>query len=165
MEIWKDIPEYEGLYQVSSLGRVKSLVRKWRLKEKILKPNTVGEYPLIVLYKKTAQKTITIHQLVAINFLNHIPDGFNLIVDHINTIKTDNRVENLQIVTSRYNLSKDRGGTSKYTGVNWDKSSNKWIAQIRIKSKKKHIGRFECESEASKAYQTELNKVKNGIRS
>jgi len=51
-EIWKDIPNYDGLYQVSSIGNVKSLIRKGRLKEKILKPSKDGGGYLMVMFRK-----------------------------------------------------------------------------------------------------------------
>lgn len=164
VEIWKDIPGYEGLYQVSNLGRVKSLPREicnsrrcYISKERVLK-NVLGKtgYFKLQLYKYGKVKYIQLHQLVAMVFLNHSPNGHNLVVDHINNNKLDNRVDNLQIVTTRKNLSKDKKGTSKYTGVSLEKKNNRWRSQINVNGKVKYLGKFNCELAASYAYQKAL---------
>ena len=157
MEIFKDIPGYEGIYQVSDLGRVKSLRFN---KEKILKP-TVGSHGYYTVgLCKGKRKTISVHQLVAMTFLNHKPDGTTkVVVDHIDNNPLNNRLYNLQLVTNRENTSKNRNGTSKYTGVCWSKRDNKWRSEIRINGKKKHLGRFNCELAAAAAYQKELIKL------
>ena len=154
MEIFKDIKGYEGLYQVSNLGNVKSFYSKWGL----LKGNKgSGGYLAVGLSKKKIIKTFRIHQLVAIAFLGHTPNGFETVVDHINNNQLDNRVENLKLTTNRYNTSKDKKNkTSKYTGVSWSKSANKWITHIKINGKSKHLGLFINEIEASNAYQKAL---------
>lgn len=168
-EIWKDIPDYEGYYQVSNLGRVKSLERKCIAnsyggiklkKEKILSPSFNKGYLYVVLYFNRNKKTKSIHQLVAMAFLGHTPCGYKIVVDHINNIKTDNRIENLQLISNRENSSKDKKNMySKYTGVSWDKSKNKWKAQIRINGESKHLGIFENEIDASNAYNKILKTI------
>ena len=110
-EIWKDIEGYEGLYQVSNLGRVKSLphFRKngysgYVTKEKILIPSYQDNgYQIVNLFSDNKRKTHTIHRLVANCFIlnpNNKP-----CVDHINTDKADNRVENLRWVTHKENMN------------------------------------------------------------
>ena len=102
------------------MGNVKSFKGKT---ERILKANkNSAGYLGVVLYKYNKMKTLTVHKLVAMLFLNHIPDGHNICVDHRNNIPTDNRVGNLQLISHRENISKDKkDGSSKYTGVCWDK--------------------------------------------
>jgi hypothetical protein len=171
-EIWKDIPEYEGLYQVSNLGRIKSLPKQWSCGQntirkhngKILKTGTAGangnEYLMINLCKNKKRKTVKIHQIVAVAFLNHKINGHKLVVDHINDNRFDNRVENLQIVTQRFNALKTQGiYSSKYKGVNWHKKSNKWRAKIYINKKHIHLGLYENEYDAHLSYQNALKNI------
>ena len=166
MEIWKEIKGFKGFYQVSSTGRVKSLYRKiirsngasQSFKERIIKTGIGSNgYPCAVLYKVGVRKSVMIHQLIAEAFLNHTPCGYRLVVDHQNGVRTDNRLENLQIITQRENSSKDKkGGISKHTGVTSIKSNNKWKARISINGKRKDLGSFDNELEAAEAYQTAL---------
>lgn len=102
LEIWKSITTYEGLYEVSNLGRVKSL--KFG-KERILKPqaNTNG-YLIVALCKNGKAVLKLVSVLVAEAF---IPNPKNkLVVDHINKVLDDNRVENLQWLTYSENNKK-----------------------------------------------------------
>ena len=166
MEIWKEIKGYED-YEISNLGRVKSLARivttargSRTYEEKILKLSFDGKrYLNVKIYKNNKSKTIKVHQLVAITFLNHTPDGHKLIVDHVDNNPLNNELGNLQIITQRKNVSKDTKGSSKYTGVCWDKSRKKWVSHITINGKLKHLGRFKDELEAAEAYQIALNNL------
>ena len=101
-EIWKSIKSYEGLYEISSLGRVKSLNYRGTGKEKVLKniEDRKG-YLMVCLTKNGKQKHFKVHRLVAEAFIPN-PEG-KPCIDHINTIKNDNRVENLRWVTHEEN--------------------------------------------------------------
>lgn len=104
MEIFKDIEGYEGLYQISNLGNVKSLNYGRTGKEKILKPvkNKYG-YLCVGLHKQEKLKTFNIHRLVAKVFIenpNNLPQ-----VNHKDEDKTNNAVENLEFCTREYNLA------------------------------------------------------------
>lgn len=112
-EIWKDIKGYEGLYQVSNLGRVRSLDKlsltnrhkreEYRkLKGKILKPiKDYYGYLRVGLYKNQKETMHPIHRLVIEAFK---PNPLNLpCINHINEIKTDNQPENLEYCTFQYN--------------------------------------------------------------
>lgn len=106
-EIWKAIPGYEGNYEVSSFGGVKSLVRKGRPNEKTLKPSLDGKgYLKVNLFKSKRGKTHKIHVLVAMAFLNHTPCGMTLVVDHKDENRGNNNRGNLQLITSGLNVSK-----------------------------------------------------------
>ena len=116
IEIYKNVTGYEGIYQVSNLGNVKSLERKVigkldsirTLKEKVLKNNLNKKgYYLVGLMKDNKQATKKVHQLVAIAFLGHTPCGMKLVVDHIDNNPLNNRVDNLQIITQRENSTKN----------------------------------------------------------
>ena len=152
MEEWKSIPDFEN-YMVSNLGRVKSVNYRRTGKESLmsLSENNRG-YIQVTLRNDNGKKTFTVHKLVAIAFLSHTPNGRLDVVDHIDNNPLNNRADNLQITTQRVNTSKDKKGTSKYTGVSKKKGKNLWVAQISIKYKKYHIGYFKTELEAHEAY-------------
>ncbi len=111
LEIWKDVPEYGGYYQASTLGNIKSLDRiVWvekrdrylSLKGKMLKPklNRNG-YHVVVLCKDSERKDFSVHQIIAKTFIeniNNYPD-----INHKNNMKTDNFIENLEWVTCQIN--------------------------------------------------------------
>lgn len=120
-EVWKDIEGYEGLYQVSNLGRVKSLKRfvnckngKRTVNEKILiqHDNTHG-YCAVILSKNCKTKNCTVHRLVAKAFIPNLENKED--INHINGVKTDNYVDNLEWVTRRENIIHSWNmGLSKY---------------------------------------------------
>ena len=113
IEEWKDIEGYEGLYQVSNLGNVRSL---WFEKERLLKLyKDMKGYYRITLCKNGRQQNRSVHRLVAEAFIPNIDNKPS--IDHINTIKNDNRVENLRWVTNKENsnnpLTKEKQIKSK----------------------------------------------------
>tara|TARA_R110000744_G_scaffold87125_1_gene170227 strand:- start:2 stop:502 length:501 start_codon:yes stop_codon:yes gene_type:complete len=162
MEEFREVKGYEGLYEVSNLGNLKSLARRYVLRDRLLNPKSPSSIYLEVnLSNKGIKKTHKVHKLVAIAFLGHTPNGFKgLIIDHIDNNPLNNRADNLQLITNRHNSSKDKkGGSSKYLGVTWCKSRNKWNATITIEGKTKNLGRFTDELEAAEAYIIELQKL------
>ena len=116
-EVWRDIPHYEGLYQVSNLGRVKALAKervnhtggRWIQPEKIMAItiNNDGYHVISLTKADHTRKTERIHRLVALAFIPN-PEG-KVEVNHINCIRGDNRVENLEWVSRKEN----NGYTSK----------------------------------------------------
>ena len=105
MEIWKDIKDYEGLYQVSNIGRVKSLYngRHNLYREKILKPGKKNSYYFVVLSKNNTRTQFLVHRLVAEAF---IPNTDNLPqVNHKDENKLNNSVDNLEWCTAKYNIN------------------------------------------------------------
>jgi hypothetical protein len=100
MESWKDIPGYEGLYQVSNLGRIKSL-GSYRRGEMIIKQRKWKGYWLINLSKEDQRKTFLVHRLVAICFVEN-PHS-RKIVNHKDGNKANNYYENLEWSTTAEN--------------------------------------------------------------
>jgi hypothetical protein len=86
----------------------------------------------------------------------------NNLIDHININPLDNRIENLRVVNKSQNCrnrNKRDNCSSKYIGVSWHKTTNKWIASININNKRKHLGLFDNEEEAAERYQIALNEL------
>ena len=103
-EIWKDIKEYKGLYQVSNLGRVKSFPRKGThtTQERILKfGKTNKDYVIVILKKNNINKAFSIHRLVAQSFIPNLENKPQ--VNHIDGNKKNNNVNNLEWCTNLEN--------------------------------------------------------------
>ena len=101
-EVWKDIPNYEGIYQASSRGQIRSRDRKvWNYlkKGRILKPyiSTSGYYCLSLSGKKHY-----VHRVIATTFLGKMPNKIE--VNHIDSNRLNNRIENLEWVTRTENV-------------------------------------------------------------
>jgi len=162
-EEWRDVKDYKGHYQVSNLGNVKSLNYARSGKIKLLK-NIIKStgYVQVCLCKNGRIKCKKVHSLVAIAFLNHTPDGYKLVINHIDFNPLNNNVNNLEVVTQRENTNlKHIKSSSKYTGVSKSGNSNRWISRIVINGAVKILGYFDDEIEAHQAYQKELSNIIN----
>lgn len=109
-EIWKDVIGYEGSYQVSNLGRVKSVSReifnrgvRQKIKERILKPCNKGGYLFVTLSQFGKPKTFAVHRLVAITFLPN-PENKPQ-VNHLDENPLNNRLTNLAWATASENCN------------------------------------------------------------
>jgi hypothetical protein len=144
-EVWKNISGYEGLYEVSSLGRVRSLPHKvynkligeYISKEKILKQGSlVRGYKGVGLYKNGKEKTQKVHRLVAEAFIpnpNNYPE-----VNHKNEDTSDNRVTNLEWCTSKYN-SNYGTRTQRIAQKNLNRNKSKRVLQLDLSGNLIHV--------------------------
>jgi hypothetical protein len=170
IEQFKDIPDYEGLYQVSDLGRIKSLERRVFALNKncIYKPIIIKSFVTkrgyfeVRLCTNNTSKAKKIHRLLAESFIpnpNQKPQ-----VNHIDANRLNNKISNLEWVNNRENSChrvKNSYFTSKYVGVSYFKRDNKWRSSIQVNGKSIRFGMFNTEEEA---YQKRVDFEKeNGI--
>ena len=142
-----DIIGYEGLYKIYENGDVFS-VKSNRILKKMTSSNG---YHFVKLCKDKVAKITYTHKTVARHYIPN-PDNKKC-VDHINRDKQNNNIRNLRWVTcSENNINSAIRGKSKYRGVGFHKQKNKWRTVITIDGKSKHIGYYETEIEAAKAY-------------
>lgn len=166
-EKWKDIVGYEGYYQISNFGRVKSLDRNetnvngiTRKLKGSLKGTFISNYGyvLVTLSKNCKNMAYAVHRLVAEAFILH-PNYLDE-VNHKDRNKKNNFLSNLEWCTSRENTHHARRmmkSSSKYVGVSYDGQNlqKPWISRITIDSKIKFLGRYETEELALNAYKLE----------
>lgn len=174
-EFWLPIKGFEGIYEISNLGRIKILEKihyrkhmgNYVIKEKIksltLSGQTWALYWGTCLTKNGKTKSIRIHRLLAQHFIenkNNLP-----CVNHIDGNKLNNSLNNLEWVSYMENnchSKKSKKTSSSLTGVYYDKFNNKYRARIFINRKNIFSKRFETEQEA---YEWRVNmEVSNGIK-
>jgi hypothetical protein len=165
-EIWRDIKDYEGIYQVSNTGKIKSLERKVyhprhgaiNLKEKIRKftIHKDGRYQVTLSFEGV-NKIKTVSNLVAEHF-KEVKDIRECVI-HLDGNTQNNNVKNLKYVTRRdvafIRENKSEHKTSKKYGVWFEKSKNRYRASITVLGKQKTLGTFKTEKEAEEAYKKE----------
>lgn len=157
--MWKEIEELSG-YLINGLGQFKNfktgLVYKYRL-------NIYGYY-ITKFWLNGKRKSIQQHQIV-MRYYNddyRLFQGMRYVVDHLNSVKTDNRIENLRVVSQRENSSKERTIKSGLpVGVCYDRRSRKYKSSILIGKKRIHLGLFNTPEEASNTYQKKLLELTN----
>lgn len=139
-EIWKDVKGWESIYQISNIGRFKTLNYRGTGKEKIISGwlDTDGYIKVILSKKGRKRITKSLHRLVYETFVGEIPQGMQ--VNHINEIKTDNRLENLNLMTPKENINwgtanerrskKLKNGVLSKAVLQLNKDTNEVIAQF-----------------------------------
>jgi len=120
-EIWKDIPEYEGMYQASNLGKVRSLTRRVNTcgnatKEQAGKLLTnvirsTNKYLAVALYKNSKHKLISVHRVIALTFIENTEN--HPIVMHLDDNRINNHVDNLKWGT----WSENNKGRNQHTAI------------------------------------------------
>jgi hypothetical protein len=139
-EVWKDVENYEGLYCVSNMGRIKSLSRKRLINKTKMSYHLMPERVLVIkkdkngychvtLCKENIKKTFWLHRIVLKHFIeniNNLPQ-----INHKNGNKSDNRVENLEWCTSKYNYCESVRLGLRKNGPRKPYKNSKKIAQIK----------------------------------
>lgn len=166
-EIWKPIPDYEGLYDVSSFGRIRSYSKRLKTNLNSSEQNNIKQlqkhnlgYYKIALYKEGKCKNYFVHRLVYLVF-NDLDINSDIVINHLDENKFNNNIFNLEVLNHRENTtySIDKNKTSSiYTGVFLKKCTKKgklysyWCSCITIYNKTIDLGYFKTEKEAHEAY-------------
>lgn len=160
-EIWKDIPGYEGLYEISNIPRIASVYRKSRsVKGRIILRHTINRYGYVIyyLYKNKKRKTLKAHRLIMLAFVG----PSDLCIDHINMVRDDNRLENLEYVTYRENSTRAvKAKTKRDLPMGVASYRGKYSAALYVRGKRRAIGTFNTIEEASAQYQSAINDLEN----
>lgn len=135
MEIFKDIPWYEWLYQVSNLGNIKSLQNnKWDFREKLLSIKKEKNWYLrVAIYSGKIKKYYSVHRLVWSAFLWLELQNRKALILHKNDIRDDNRVENLTLWTHKDN-SQDCLKKWRWTDNSWERNWMRKLTEEQVKS-------------------------------
>lgn len=153
---WKSAIGYEGIYSVSNAGEIKNdktgRIRKLNL-------DKYG-YLTLVLSKCGKSKSHKVHRIVFNAFVGEFDN--NLVIDHKDGIKRNNKPENLRQILTRENTSRAKKRLSDFRGVRYFKGREKWGAEIQIDGVRYFLGLYEDEKQASNEYQIALdNWLKN----
>lgn len=147
---WKSVKNYEGLYEVSNQGTVRSIRNNI-----VLKTSGNRGYQRCILCNNGKQEIVSIHRLVYASFIGELNDS--LVIDHIDGVKDNNRPENLQQIPTRQNTTKGKKRLSGYAGVHWYKQIQKWGVEIQIENVRYFLGVFTDKLKASQKYEQTLN--------
>jgi hypothetical protein len=150
-QVWVGIDAYDGQYEVSADGQVRSLKRRT---PRVLKQHMVRGYQCVNLcMPKQRQIKWRVHRLVALTLLPAADDERRTLVDHVDGNRLNNHVANLRWVTARENaLNRCAvGGTSIVKGVARHKATGKWEAYITDHGQRHYLGLFTAEARAVKA--------------
>ena len=157
-EVWRSIDGYIT-YQVSNIGRVRNCSTG-----KILSPFLSRKGYCMVDFHDGhgVRKRFRVHQLVAQEFLDRPDLGQALRVDHIDRNRVNNQVSNLRYATDSQNganRTKKANTSSTYRGVCWDSTRKKWRVDIMQNYRRNHIGYYDDEREAARAYNARAHEL------
>jgi hypothetical protein len=134
MEIWKDIIGYEGFYQVSNQGRIKSFYKNSKLIDKVNKIKSLklakDGYYNIQLIKNTKSRIFRVHRLVAVAFIPNLEN--KLEINHKDGIKTNNSIENLEWCTRSENM-KHAVKTGLFKPIRGDSHTNSKLNETKVR--------------------------------
>ena len=163
IEIWKPVAGYEGLYECSNMGRVRTVGNNKTKKTKIRKQVVTNlGYKQVQLYKDGKQKLLYVHRIVAEAFL--LNTNNKSCIDHINTDRTDNRVENLRWCTRKGNMNNPITRTKLSNSKLYHTYNMKAI--IQTSKDGTFIQEYKCTREAERATNIDhssINKCCKGI--
>ena len=135
--VWKPVVNYEGLYEVSSDGRIRSLFRY----KKELKPSITGNgYATVELFKNKVGKRLSVHRIVAMAFIpneNNLPE-----VNHIDENKLNNNVSNLVWMSKKENMSWGTRTQRQIASTDYSTKNRKEIARTNGKKTAKKVMQF-----------------------
>lgn len=151
-EIWVPFPSHP-LYEISNMGQVRNAETKHVIATKL---NPTGYAYTRVQIKGRKQKVIPIHQMVCQAFIGPCPKG--MVINHINSVKSDNRLENLEYVHQRENVT-HASKRKHLTGAYYNKFHKRWQSMLHHNNKKIHLGAFHTEIEAHEAYMRKLKEL------
>ena len=139
-EIWREIPGFEGIYLVSNKNRIKSLYKGGHT----IKPHkTRGDYLQVCLFKDGKRNYLMFHKVVASAFPEICGEYFEgAEVDHINTIRTDNRPENLRWVTPKENRNNPltkKNYSNALKGNTRGRGKGKWVIKLSTNNEILHF--------------------------
>lgn len=152
MEEWRAVPGYEGLYEVSNIGNVRNVRRNTLLR---LSKDCYG-YIQVSLYKNGRRTGLRVHRLVAEAFLPN-PDNLPQ-VNHLDEDKTNNRVDNLEFCTAKYNLNY---GTARIRSRNTNIKNGYWTGLSNEEYRKEYYEENREKIRETKRKWYENNKEKN----
>jgi hypothetical protein len=147
-KICKDIPGYEGLYKIDNYSNIFSIKTQKYLKQSI---DSTG-YRNVGL-NNGQKKIFRVHKLMAIAFLNHKPNKYVSVIDHIDNNKLNNNLNNLQIITQRMNLNKSK---KKDTPLGCSYYKGKYHVRFYENGKNIYLGSYFNVDEAELAYNKKL---------
>ena len=161
-EVWKDIKGYEGLYKISDMGNIFSVKRRGcsgGLRKHVMDSKGYYQVKLTTCYD---YKILLVHRLIALHFIPNPENKF--VVNHKNGVKTDNRIENLEWVTSSEN-QKHAYNTYLRKPISLCFGENGYSKNIQeIDNKGNVLFEYSCITEAAIKYGCSIQNISNNLR-